>query len=270
MLAADCLLLARDAAYRSRLEAPVAEEPKKKQESEAEASPPEKEQKAGAEEVPPEDEHSFVWRLTTMPVNVAGGMASGAARIVSATAGASMRVGRAMLRPERLEMMRETGAYLRDAREVAGLTLMELSEALDLEDKSLLEAVENGTATVSFEFILRIAALVARHDPVPFVMRMTRTYNPTVWRILHDWGVGRMTLQFEREREFINIMRKHDAVRQLSDQGFHKVLEFTRAAFEMALFYAVAEEGISDRVVDVDEAAGKAKAPGEHGRKDDQ
>lgn len=187
-------------------------------------------------------------RLISVPFDIAGGMALGAARIVSAAAGASMRVGRTMLRPERLELMRETGSYLRDLREVTGLTLMELSEALDLEDKSLLEAVENGTATLSFELILRMAAMVARHDPVPFVMRMTRTYNPGIWQILHDWGVGRVTLQFEREREFVNILRPHDGARQLSDEGFAKVLDVTKSAFEMALFYALAEEGIQDRI----------------------
>jgi transcriptional regulator with XRE-family HTH domain len=188
-------------------------------------------------------------RLITAPFDIAGGMALGAARIVSSAAGVSMRVGRAMLQPERLEMMRETGSYLRDVREFAGLTLMELSEALDLEDKTLLEAVENGTATLSFEAILRIAALVARHDPIPFVMRMTRTYNPAVWRILDDWGVGRVTLQFERERQFVNLLRRHDGARKLSEEGFAKVLDVTRASFEMALFYALAEEGIADCVV---------------------
>lgn len=184
-------------------------------------------------------------------------VASGAARLLTATAGASYRFGRSMLRPERLEMMRDAGLYLRDAREVAGLTLMEMSEALDLEDKTLLQAVESGTATISFEFILRIAALVARHDPVPFVMRLTRTYNPAVWRILHDWGVGRLTLQVEREREFVNILRRHDAARKLSDEGYKKVLAFTREAFEMALHYAAHEEGLVDHVVDPEATGNK-------------
>lgn len=200
-------------------------------------------QRAGHTAGPDEAERTV--RLITVPFDIAGEMVLGAARVISAAAGVSMRVGRGMLRQERLDLMRETGSYMRDAREVAGLTLMELSEALDLEDKSLLEAVEDGTATLSFELILRIAALVARHDPVPFVMRMTRTYNPGIWRILNDWGIGRVSLQFERERQFVNILRLHDNARQLSDAGFEKVLEFTRAAFEMALFYALSEEGIN-------------------------
>ncbi len=190
-------------------------------------------------------------RLMAVPFDLAGEMALGAARFITAVAGAPMRVGRSVLRPQRLELMAETGSYLRDMREVAGLTLMELSEALDLEDKTLLEAVEDGTATLSFELILRLAALVARHDPLPFVMRMTRTYNPGIWRILKDWGVGRVTLQFEREREFVNILRLHDGARQLSDEGFARVLDVTKSAFELALFYALSEEGIEDRITPI-------------------
>lgn len=196
--------------------------------------------------------------LRNASFDLATEMASGAARIVTSAAGASFRVGRAMLRPERLEMMAETGSYLRDMRELGGLTLMELSEALDLEDKSLLEAVENGTATLSFELILRVAALVARHDPIPFVMQLTRTYNPSIWRILNDWGVGRVTLQIERERVFVNLLRRHDGARKLSDEGFAKVLAVTESAFEMALFYALKQEGIEDKLIPEEELAKKA------------
>lgn len=199
-----------------------------------------------------EDGRSLMGRLAYLSADIAGGAAEGAVRIVSATAGASLRIGRAMLRPERLEMMAETGRYIRDVRELAGLTLMELSEAIDMEDKSFLEAVEAGTATLSFELSLRIAALVARHDPVPFVMHLTRTYNPSIWGILHDWGVGRVSLQFEREREFINILRRHDSARKLSDEGYQRVLDYTQAAFEQALFYAVVNEGIEDRIIGPD------------------
>ncbi len=98
--------------------------------------------------------------------------------------------------------MQEAGDYLKDLREVAGLTLKELSDAAKLPDQSLLAAVENGTATLSFELILRLAALLARHDPVPFIIRLTRTYNPDLWSVMKNWGLGRLPLHFEREREF--------------------------------------------------------------------
>ncbi|MBW4936151.1 helix-turn-helix domain-containing protein [Marinobacter sp. F4206] len=155
----------------------------------------------------------------------------------------SMRVGRALIHSQdQLRAMLTAGQSLKDIREVAGLTLSEMSEALNLKDKSVLEAIENGTTTLSFELILRLAALIARNDPIPFIMRTTRNYNPEVWQLLNDWGVGRLPLQFEREREFINIFRRHDDARNLSDDGFRQVLEFTRQSFEMSLHFVEEQE----------------------------
>lgn len=155
----------------------------------------------------------------------------------------SLRVGRALINSQdQLRTMLAAGQSLRDIREVAGLTLSEMSEALDLKDKSILEAIEDGTATLSFELILRLAALIARNDPIPFIIRTTRNYNPEVWQALNDWGIGRLPLQFEREREFINIFRRHDDARNLSDEGFRRVLEFTRQSFEMSLHFVEEQE----------------------------
>jgi transcriptional regulator with XRE-family HTH domain len=140
--------------------------------------------------------------------------------------------------PEASEMRREAGAYLRELRQLAGLTVDELADAIELGDRSLIEAVEEGTATLSFELVLRIAAILARHDPVPFVARLIRTYNPVLWQLLDDWGVGRLPLQLERERQFVNVLRGHDEARALPDRDFEAVLAFTRAAFELALHFA--------------------------------
>jgi transcriptional regulator with XRE-family HTH domain len=137
--------------------------------------------------------------------------------------------------PETTALRHEAGAYLREMRELAGLTVDELADAIELRDHSLLEAVEAGTATLSFELLLRLAAILARHDPVPFVSRMVRAQNPMLWQLLEDWGVGRLPLQLEREQAFVNILRGHDRARALSDEEFDRVVAFTRAAFEMAL-----------------------------------
>jgi transcriptional regulator with XRE-family HTH domain len=155
----------------------------------------------------------------------------------------SLKVARALINSQdQLRTMLTAGQSLKDIREVAGLTLSEMSEALNLKDKSILEAIENGTTTLSFELILRLASLVARNDPIPFIMRTTRNYNPEVWQLLNDWGVGRLPLQFEREREFINIFRRHDDARNLSDEGFRKILDFTRQSFEMSLHFIEEQE----------------------------
>ena len=86
--------------------------------------------------------------------------------------------------------------------------------------------------------MLRLAAVLARHDPVPFVTRLVRSYNPVLWQLLEDWGVGRLPLQLERERAFVNILRGHDEARALSDADFERVLDFTRSAFELGLHFA--------------------------------
>jgi transcriptional regulator with XRE-family HTH domain len=135
-------------------------------------------------------------------------------------------------------MRRETGAYLRELRELAGLTVDDLAAAVELRDEKLLEAVEAGTATLSFELVLRLAAVLARHDPLPFVSRMVRSHNPLLWEILESWGLGRVPLQLERERSFVNVLHGHDEARVLSDEEFGDLLEFTRAAFELGLGFA--------------------------------
>ncbi|WP_166269351.1 helix-turn-helix domain-containing protein [Marinobacter caseinilyticus] len=170
-------------------------------------------------------------------------LTSSALRFAARSTDTSLRVGRALKKSQdQLKFMLATGQSLQDIREVAGLTLSEMSEALNLKDKTVLEAIENGTATLSFELILRLAALVARNDPIPFILRYTRNYNPDVWKTLNDWGVGKLPLQFERERQFINIFRRHDDARNLSDEGFEKVLAFTRQSFEMSLHFVAEQE----------------------------
>jgi transcriptional regulator with XRE-family HTH domain len=179
----------------------------------------------------PDEERSLVLQVASL--------AAKAFRLAAKAGYSSVKVGKALLMSSSgdTKLMQESGAYLKDVRELAGLTQDELTEALHLSDQSLLVAVEKGTATLSFELILRLAALLARHDPVPFIIKFTRTYDPEIWDILERWGVGHIPVHFERERQFINIYRGHDAARKLTDKGFEKVLQFTRAAFETALHF---------------------------------
>lgn len=200
----------------------------------------------------PDSPETMVERLTDLT--------SSAFRFAVRTTDTSRKVARALIKSQdQMRMALQAGKSLKDVREVAGLTLSEMSEALNLKDKSILEAVENGTATLSFELILRLAALVARNDPIPFILKYTRNYNPEAWKILEDWGVGRLPLQFEREREFINIFRRHDDARKLSDEGFQKVLEFTRRSFEMSLHF-VAEQEEKVAAVRAEYAAGQPQS----------
>lgn len=146
------------------------------------------------------------------------------------------------LKPDTLQLLADTGAYLKDARKLAGLTVDELGSAMDLKDQSLLKAVESGTATLSFDLILRMASLLARHDPLPFVMRLARAHNPKAWAVMDQWGLGRASKQLERERRFVNILRKYDEARELSDAEFERITAFTEEAFAMALAFRAGED----------------------------
>jgi transcriptional regulator with XRE-family HTH domain len=152
-----------------------------------------------------------------------------------------------MLLPERgqRESLEKAGAALRRMREAAGLSINEVGTALNLSDPALLELVENGKIALPFEIILRLASVLRRNDPISFVMRFTRAYNPEAWETLERLGVGRLVLQAGREREFANIYRASDAARGLSDDDFGDVLNFTRAAFEMAVAFRRAKRDAS-------------------------
>lgn len=131
----------------------------------------------------------------------------------------------------------KTGAALRKLREAAGLTIAEVSAAINLKDPSLIEALENGRLALSFELILRLAAVLGRNDPIGFVTKYTRSANPELWNSLEALGVGKLLLQSAREREFANIYRANDLARSLGDKEFIAVLDFTRSAFETAMTF---------------------------------
>jgi len=136
------------------------------------------------------------------------------------------------------KLAREAGNYVRELRELAGLTISDLARALELRDSSYLEAVEAGTQTLSFDLVLRLAAIVARNDPLPAILKLTRTSNPAVAKFLEDWGAGRLPLQIERERAFVNLLRGNDEARELTDDSFEQVLQFTKAALDSAVALA--------------------------------
>ena len=158
--------------------------------------------------------------------------------IAGAAADVTVSAARMILpKPGQRQTLEKTGAILRRMRETAGMSISEVGAAIDLKDPVLLELVENGKVALPFEIILRLASVLGRNDPISFVMRFTRSYNPEVWKTLEALGIGRLALQAGREREFANLYRASDAARRLSDEDFADVLEFTRTAFEMALAF---------------------------------
>jgi len=164
--------------------------------------------------------------------------------IAGAAADVSIGAAKAILvKPEQRAALAKAGTVLRGMREAAGLSLKEVGEAIDLKEPTLLELVENGKVALPFEIILRLASVLGRNDPISFVMRFTRSYNPDVWHTLENLGIGRFAVQAGREREFANIYRGSDSARRLSDEDFNAVLGFVRAAFELALTFRAVKGG---------------------------
>ena len=140
-----------------------------------------------------------------------------------------------LAKPQHKAAVEKAGSVLHELRQTAGLTVQDLGKALGLSDASELERIESGKAAMPFELILRAASVLGRKDPVTFVMQFTRAYNPDVWKVLENLGIGKLVVQGAREREFANLYRAHDAARKLSDEDFAQVLAFVNSAFELAL-----------------------------------
>ena len=158
--------------------------------------------------------------------------------IANTAADMSFRVAASRLtKPSHKAAVEKAGGLFRSLREGAGLTLTDLGSAINLKDVTLLEQVEGGKVGLPFEIILRLAGVLGRNDPIPVVMKLTRTYNPKLWATLESLGVGNLAVQAGREREFANIYRASDAARQLSDEEFAAALKFVRASFEAALVF---------------------------------
>jgi transcriptional regulator with XRE-family HTH domain len=137
--------------------------------------------------------------------------------------------------PKTQAQLRQAGVQIKRWREAAGLTLQDVTQALNLGDSALMEQAELGKVGLPFEMILRLASVLGRRDPLPVLMALTRHYNPKLWQLLEDFGLGRLVIQGVRERELANIYRANDAARQLSDAQFAQVLAFTKQAFDSAL-----------------------------------
>jgi transcriptional regulator with XRE-family HTH domain len=155
--------------------------------------------------------------------------------LAGSAADMSLALAKSSVAPRRRATIEKAGALLKSMRETAGLTLQDVGKAINLRDASMLEEAESGRIVLPFEIILRLAAVLGRRDPVAFVMNLTRSYNPELWKALENLGVGRLVAHAGREREFVNIYRSRDEARRLTDAQYARVLAFVTAAFELAL-----------------------------------
>jgi transcriptional regulator with XRE-family HTH domain len=164
------------------------------------------------------------------------------------------------MEPERLEAMADAGHFLRDARETAGMSIKDLSESLGLSDKTVLEDIESGQTIMPLELMLRSASLLARHDPIPFLIKFMRTYNPSLEKTLEQWGVLALPKQYERERRFVNLYRQHDILRTLSDDEYERFIHYMESSGNLVLDVMQKEKQANQAGEGPKTAAPKAKA----------
>lgn len=190
-----------------------------------------------------DDDKGHSSSLVDSLVKLTGQVAGGTVELARSTATMTAMFGESRLRsallnklePERLEAMAEAGRFLRDARETAGMSLKDMTESLGLSDKTMLEEVESGETILPLELMLRSASLVARHDPIPFLIKFMRTYNPALEKRLESWGVLAIPKQYERERRFVNIYRQHDNLRALDDDEFERFVHYVESSTQLVL-----------------------------------
>lgn len=164
------------------------------------------------------------------------------------------------LEPERLEAMADAGRFLRDARETAGLSIKELAESIDLSDRSILEDIESGKTIMPLELMLRSASLLARHDPIPFLIKFMRTYNPALEQTLEQLGVLALPKQYERERRFVNLVRQHDVMRTLSDDEYDRFMDYMESSLSLVLDVMLKEKAVNEPGDAVSRSTSKGQA----------
>ena len=137
--------------------------------------------------------------------------------------------------PAKGAALKKAAVFLLKARESLGMTAQDVAQAINLKNPELLEQAETGKVPLPFEVILRLAAVLGRNDPISFFLNLFRSYYPELWKKLEAIGLGKLVEHAGREREFVNIYRRSDAARGLTNEEFQAVLAFVGAAFNMAL-----------------------------------
>jgi transcriptional regulator with XRE-family HTH domain len=159
-----------------------------------------------------------------------------AAQTFAKAAGQSTNIFEMLMRaPEYMEQAGRAGRYLKDLREVAGLTIEDLGQAINVENPDLLRAIEEGRAPITVDILFRLASFYSRNDPITFMMDFSKTYAPWLWQMLRFTGLEKLLITVERELKFINIYRSRDKARQLDNQEFEKLVQFTQQSFDLAL-----------------------------------
>lgn len=151
-------------------------------------------------------------------------------------------LGMLLKTPDYMEQVGKAGHYLKDLREVAGLTLDDLAKAVDLKNPDILKSVEEGRSPITIDILFRLSSFYSRNDPFAFMFNFSREYAPWLWQALRITGMEKLLITMERELKFINVYRARESARHLSDEDFDKMLTFVSSGFNMAMDFIEPEK----------------------------
>jgi len=89
----------------------------------------------------------------------------------------------AQIAPDTKKMRREAGAWLKELRNRAGLSQIELAEILGLKYYTFISQVENGFGRVPTES-MEAWARALKQDPADFARQLLTHYDPELHRLL--------------------------------------------------------------------------------------
>ena len=200
-------------------EAPLAGEPAPETPPPRVQSPEPPSEEAPREEAPREDpQRSLVDRLTSF----ASDLTSSAVRLAAQTGEAAMN---SAPYPTAREVLPTLGAFLRSAREEAGLTLEAFSKLLGLPDETALGRIEQDRAPVSLEMMLQMVQQLAPKDRKPFLIalldRSPLAGASLLSTLLKDKGLA------QREAQFLALLQNQKGIDVLDEEAFAAALKLT-------------------------------------------
>jgi transcriptional regulator with XRE-family HTH domain len=94
-----------------------------------------------------------------------------------------MQVAKAL--PEAKELRRQAGTWLKERRNQAGLSQIQLAECLSLKYYTFVSQVENGFGRVPIDIMERWANALGI-DPSEFAKHLISFYEPELYRLLYE------------------------------------------------------------------------------------
>lgn len=91
--------------------------------------------------------------------------------------------------PEPQRLRKDAGRWLKQQRQAAGLSQVQLAQRLGLKYYTFISQVENGFGRVPIS-LMEQWALALNNDPTDFARQLVSFYDPELFRLLFKEGTG--------------------------------------------------------------------------------